>query len=616
MILRRIFLSFVLLAVLCIGIAVLGLISTRSSNQTVRSLIDTDLPAAESIGDLGRGLMAVQAAINMLLNPNLNMEQRQTPHAAYVQYRALVLDSLSSFNSYLEKNQAKVKGADFVGDWQSIDSTSRKWIAESDKLFDKYRQWESTYILNPTDLLRRLEKYRGDHFALVSRMAAMMSEKSVSGSEVRPEDNLCAFGRWRESFEKGEDTASQNKVFIEAMEEMATPHMEFHQGAAEMYQLLKADPFGHQAEIRALFLEMIRDAEHVIGTFDIMIAEAVKAQNLYQEAADMSTNVLLPLRDQVLVHQADLLAHKRVFDLKVNEATISAGNRNILIMEVTAVLALVLSVVMAVLVVRNIKNVLGRIIGDLSYDAGELSKMSDTMAETSRALSDGSGQQSASMEECSAAIEELNSMTKQNAENARKVSELMTGNNNQMVEGLQAVEQMARAMDDIRDASESIGRIINAVEEIAFQTNILALNAAVEAARAGEAGQGFAVVADEVHNLAQRSAQASSETATLIDGSMQKVSIGLNTVRDIKDRFAVLTQASQDSSRMVKEIDMATQEQSIGMDQLSLAVVTIDKVTQDNAHNANEASRASLGLKGQADTLLEVVKDLQRVVGG
>ena len=81
---------------------------------------------------------------------------------------------------------------------------------------------------------------------------------------------------------------------------------------------------------------------------------------------------------------------------------------------------------------------------------------------------------------------------------------------------------MSTSMEEIRKSSDDIAKIIKVLDEIAFQTNILALNAAVEAARAGEAGAGFAVVAEEVRNLAQRSADAAKDTASIIDKNIDK----------------------------------------------------------------------------------------------
>ena len=152
---------------------------------------------------------------------------------------------------------------------------------------------------------------------------------------------------------------------------------------------------------------------------------------------------------------------------------------------------------------------------------------------SSHSLSRGASEQAASLEETSASMEEMASMTRQNAENSHAAAGLMGEVDKRVNESNTALAAMVSSMSGIQESSAKVAKIIKTIDEIAFQTNILALNAAVEAARAGEAGTGFAVVADEVRSLAQRSAQAARDTATLIEEAVTNAAQGSRTVEQV-----------------------------------------------------------------------------------
>jgi methyl-accepting chemotaxis protein len=175
---------------------------------------------------------------------------------------------------------------------------------------------------------------------------------------------------------------------------------------------------------------------------------------------------------------------------------------------------------------------------------------------------------------------------------------------------------MVAAMDDIKVSSADIAKIIKTIDEIAFQTNILALNAAVEAARAGEAGMGFAVVADEVRNLAQRCAQAAKDTAALIEESIAKSNDGKVKVDQVAAAIRTISEESTRVKTLVDEVNLGSQEQARGIEEVGKAITQMEQVTQKTAANAEESAAAAEELTAQSETLKDIVERLTAMVGG
>ena len=238
------------------------------------------------------------------------------------------------------------------------------------------------------------------------------------------------------------------------------------------------------------------------------------------------------------------------------------------------------------------------------------------MASASQGLAEGASEQAAAIEETSSSLEEMSSMTKQNADNAGTANKLMEEAKVVVSRANDSMKNLTGSMDEITKASEDTSKIIKTIDEIAFQTNLLALNAAVEAARAGEAGAGFAVVADEVRNLAIRAAEAAKNTSGLIEGTIKKIKAGSELVNKTNGDFALVAESAGKVAGLISEIAAASVEQAQGIGQISKAVQEMDKVVQQNAANAEESASASEEMNAQASTMREVVQELIQVVGG
>jgi methyl-accepting chemotaxis protein len=211
--------------------------------------------------------------------------------------------------------------------------------------------------------------------------------------------------------------------------------------------------------------------------------------------------------------------------------------------------------------------------------------------------------QARSLEVTSSSMEELTITVKQNSEHAKQANNLAKSTSSNALKGGEIVKHVVDNMSEINTSSQEIMNIISVIDSIAFQTNILALNAAVEAARAGEQGRGFAVVATEVRNLAQRSAAAAKEVKTLINSSVNKIETGSKLADQAGESITEVVSSIQEVAKLIEEITLASVEQSVGLDQVSQAVLEVDDVTQQNSALVEESSAAASSLEEQVANL-------------
>jgi len=243
----------------------------------------------------------------------------------------------------------------------------------------------------------------------------------------------------------------------------------------------------------------------------------------------------------------------------------------------------------------------------VGHSSSAISSASRQIAGGNLDLSSRTEEQSASIVETAASMEQLTSTVRQNAENALQANRLATQASDAAKAGASVVNDVVATMSNINDSSSKVVEIISVIDGIAFQTNILALNAAVEAARAGENGRGFAVVAGEVRSLAQRSAQSAQEIKKLIEESVSSIEQGSGLVRQAGTTMDGLMEKVEDVSVLISEISSSSDEQSRGIEQINIAITQLDSATQQNAALVEEVAAAAQSMESQTEMLEKVV---------
>ena len=371
------------------------------------------------------------------------------------------------------------------------------------------------------------------------------------------------------------------------------------------------------------------------STLQIAAQDAATASMTFSMAEDKFTDVDKSLK-AINELEDKLSKDKYEFSIKMSSAALKTF---LVILVIAIIISFLSSVAVANLILQPIRETI-RIMrrlaqGDLTQDINlqsrdEIGELVDSVNEMRRkmngavgqamqisaSLKDLSAEEAASIEETSASLDEIASMTRQNAENTGQANKLMQSVGGAVQKANESMTQLTLSMQAIAQASQQTQKIVKSIDEIAFQTNLLALNASVEAARAGEAGAGFAVVADEVRNLAMRAKDSAQNSTNLIDNIVQKVKEGGNLVEVTSTAFNQVTASSEKVVGLMEEISIASKEQSQGIDQVNKAIAEMSNSTQRNVGNAERLNMTmSIFKTGDTEEDTETMPLLQGLSG-
>lgn len=590
--------SFFIVALITLTVGYFGWRGVNNLSEKANEIGKVRLPSVASLLVIKKEAETVIVAQRTLLNPDLTKEDK-SHQSEYI------ADARKTYEAAWEKYESLPKTPDEAALWSKLVAAWGEWKSENNSFFATIKELETLDLGNPGILAATMERIRGDHYKLLGSAVQLIAfGVEFEGGE---DPATCNFGKWVASFK------TENQHINKTIEEISLQHKNFHKAVAD---IKKAVSIGNVENAKYVYRNALEPAAKVVFEgLEVLNGEANKGVELFSSASQYAQG---GVRAKQLV-ATGLLDQIIKLNEKSAEEAVTAGELESTLSKTIANVGMIAGFLVAlglgIFLSATINRALARIIVGLEEGADQVASASSQVSSASQSLAEGSSEQAAAIEETSSSLEEMSSMTRQNADNANQADTLMKEANLVVNSANQSMAELTRSMSDISKASEETSKIIKTIDEIAFQTNLLALNAAVEAARAGEAGAGFAVVADEVRNLAMRAADAAKNTAGLIEGTVKQVKEGGELVAKTNENFMGVARGTARIGELIAEIAAASSEQAQGISQVNTAVNEVDKVTQQNAANAEESASAAEEMNAQALQMKGYVHQLVAMVG-
>jgi methyl-accepting chemotaxis protein len=628
--------GFTLVALITLGVGVLGYRSLGVVGEKLKDLATENLPGVESLLRVKSDYQAIIVTQMTLLNPLLTMEQRQQQYDSLAKVRE---DYQQAFKTYGGLNHSPEQQKL----WQDLVNLTQSWKKENDEFFKNCRELDKTGILNPASLLEDLDNILADHFKLRhSCLSYIHFRKAFEGGE----DHIaCKLGQFLKRYQGSDPDIKA------ALDKIKQPHAQFHE-AVKQVKLLVGQ--GKVPEAEAVYEKELRPAaEEIARLVGTIQSKALASAMIYEELTGKALKISLTKQKEGLALVDRLIQTETAEAARAKEEGLNYEVRAKTVSLIGMGLGFALAVGLGVLLSLTITRPLARTVEfvkrlgegnfseklalDREDEVGQLvlsmNQMVDQLGGLLRNLGEGVTTLSASATELQAISQQMNTGTSQTSSRAATVAAAaeemsvslsqvattaeQTANNVNMVAAAaeemsatvqeiahnsekarnitaQAVSQAAGAnqtVDRLGQAAREIGKITESITEISEQTNLLALNATIEAARAGEAGKGFAVVAGEIKDLAQQTAKATEEIRQKIHLIQQSTS---GTVAEIGQVSSVIQEVMDivgSTAAAVEEQAATTREIAGNVSQVSQGVQAVTSNVTQSSNAAGEVAK-------------------------